>query len=164
MKHSSEVNSDSVGVKTRRSGLDRLAIWLIALTVLFLVLSVVKLFFHRENPQSATAPTPPFTDFRSEKPGAVHKITAKDLPAPYATSSRHSIGRALLIGRRMLGLRPPPDSKSNCSPRVLMSRARSQPRPTAMFSLPRAMLATSRYSAALPAMENRSRRRLLPPA
>ena len=29
----------------------------------------------------------PFTDFRSEKPGAVHKIAARDLPQPYATKS-----------------------------------------------------------------------------
>jgi glucose/arabinose dehydrogenase len=34
-----------------------------------------------------TAPTAPFTDFRYEKPGAVHKITAGDLPKPYATTS-----------------------------------------------------------------------------
>lgn len=32
-------------------------------------------------------PTPPFTDFRYEKPGTVRKITVKDLPAPYATQS-----------------------------------------------------------------------------
>lgn len=32
-------------------------------------------------------PTPPFTDFRYEKPGAVRKITASDLPQPYATHS-----------------------------------------------------------------------------
>jgi len=32
-------------------------------------------------------PTPPFTDFRYEKPGTVRKITVKDLPAPYATES-----------------------------------------------------------------------------
>jgi glucose/arabinose dehydrogenase len=32
-------------------------------------------------------PTPPFTDFRYEKPGTVRKITASDLPKPYATSS-----------------------------------------------------------------------------
>jgi glucose/arabinose dehydrogenase/cytochrome c5 len=48
---------------------------------------------------SATTPTPgaskiatpppiaPFTDFRYESPGTVHKITAADLPAPYATES-----------------------------------------------------------------------------
>jgi glucose/arabinose dehydrogenase len=39
------------------------------------------------NPQSASPPPAPFTDYRYEKPGAMHKITAKDLPAPYATKS-----------------------------------------------------------------------------
>jgi glucose/arabinose dehydrogenase len=33
----------------------------------------------------APAPTPPFTDFRYESPGTTRKITAADLPAPYAT-------------------------------------------------------------------------------
>jgi glucose/arabinose dehydrogenase len=32
-------------------------------------------------------PTPPFTDFRYEIPGATRKITVADLPAPYATRS-----------------------------------------------------------------------------
>jgi glucose/arabinose dehydrogenase len=36
---------------------------------------------------SAPPPTPPFTDFRYEKPGSGRKITVKDLPAPYATIS-----------------------------------------------------------------------------
>jgi mono/diheme cytochrome c family protein len=35
----------------------------------------------------AAPPTPPFTDFRYEKPGTVHKIMASDLPQPYATPS-----------------------------------------------------------------------------
>ena len=35
----------------------------------------------------APPPTPPFTDFRYEKPGTVRKITAGDLPQPYATQS-----------------------------------------------------------------------------
>jgi glucose/arabinose dehydrogenase/mono/diheme cytochrome c family protein len=35
----------------------------------------------------APPPTPPFTDFRYEKPGTVRKITVADLPAPYATQS-----------------------------------------------------------------------------
>ena len=35
----------------------------------------------------APPPSPPFTDFRYEKPGTVRKITVKDLPAPYATRS-----------------------------------------------------------------------------
>src|SRR5271168_469157 len=35
----------------------------------------------------APPPTPPFTDFRYEKPGTVRKITVSDLPRPYATQS-----------------------------------------------------------------------------
>src|SRR5271165_1843495 len=35
----------------------------------------------------AAPPTPPFTDFRYEKPGTVRKITVSDLPQPYATQS-----------------------------------------------------------------------------
>jgi len=35
----------------------------------------------------APPPRPPFTDFRYEKPGTVRKITANDLPEPYATPS-----------------------------------------------------------------------------
>ena len=33
------------------------------------------------------APTPPFTDFRFEKPGLTRKVTVADLPKPYATES-----------------------------------------------------------------------------
>ena len=35
----------------------------------------------------APMPTAPFIDFRLEEPGKIHKITAADLPAPYATES-----------------------------------------------------------------------------
>ena len=35
----------------------------------------------------AANPTSPFTDYRQEKPGTIHKITPSDLPAPYATQS-----------------------------------------------------------------------------
>jgi glucose/arabinose dehydrogenase/cytochrome c5 len=40
-------------------------------------------------PVKTNAPPPqaPFTDFRFEEPGKVRKITAQDLPAPYATDS-----------------------------------------------------------------------------
>ncbi|MGO9852585.1 MAG: PQQ-dependent sugar dehydrogenase [Steroidobacteraceae bacterium] len=38
-------------------------------------------------PISAPPPPAPFTDFRFEVPGAVHKITVGDLPAPYTTRS-----------------------------------------------------------------------------
>src|SRR5437588_7885204 len=43
----------------------------------------------------APPPTPPFTDFRYEKPGTVRKITVKDLPEPYATKSAEN-GPALV--------------------------------------------------------------------
>jgi glucose/arabinose dehydrogenase len=36
---------------------------------------------------TANPPVPPFTDFRYEKPGTFRKITLKDLPEPWATSS-----------------------------------------------------------------------------
>jgi glucose/arabinose dehydrogenase len=36
---------------------------------------------------ASSRPAPPFTDYRDEAPGKVHRITAGDLPAPYATKS-----------------------------------------------------------------------------
>jgi glucose/arabinose dehydrogenase len=39
---------------------------------------------------NAPPPTPPFTDFRYEKPGNVRKITVNDLPQPYATQSSNN--------------------------------------------------------------------------
>jgi glucose/arabinose dehydrogenase len=39
---------------------------------------------------NAPPPTPPFTDFRYEKPGTVRKITVNDLPQPYATQSANN--------------------------------------------------------------------------
>jgi mono/diheme cytochrome c family protein len=38
-------------------------------------------------PLNAPPPSAPFTDYRFEKPGNIHKITVKDLPAPFATPS-----------------------------------------------------------------------------
>ena len=35
----------------------------------------------------APLPPPPFTDFRYEQPGTLHRITMNDLPQPYATKS-----------------------------------------------------------------------------
>lgn len=45
--------------------------------------------------QSATPSQTPFTDYLSEKPGTIHKITAKDLPAPYATKSAWNWARTV---------------------------------------------------------------------
>ena len=39
------------------------------------------------SPIKASAPHPPFTDFRYEKPGTARKITVNDLPEPYETKS-----------------------------------------------------------------------------
>ncbi len=39
------------------------------------------------NPATAPPPTPPFTDFRYEKPGVTHKILPSDMPKPMATKS-----------------------------------------------------------------------------
>jgi glucose/arabinose dehydrogenase len=39
---------------------------------------------------NAPPPTPPFIDFRYEKPGTVHKITVNDLPQPFATQSANN--------------------------------------------------------------------------
>jgi glucose/arabinose dehydrogenase/mono/diheme cytochrome c family protein len=36
---------------------------------------------------NAPPPKAPFTDFRYEEPGKIHKITLKDLPAPFASTS-----------------------------------------------------------------------------
>ena len=37
--------------------------------------------------ETAPPPKPPFTDYRFEHPGQIHKIMSKDLPAPYETPS-----------------------------------------------------------------------------
>lgn len=37
--------------------------------------------------QDRPLPSEPFSDYRTQKPGAAHHITAKDLPAPFATKS-----------------------------------------------------------------------------
>jgi glucose/arabinose dehydrogenase/mono/diheme cytochrome c family protein len=42
------------------------------------------------SPIKASPPTPPFTDFRYEKPGTVRKITVNDLPKPYASNSANN--------------------------------------------------------------------------
>jgi glucose/arabinose dehydrogenase len=36
---------------------------------------------------AAPKPTPPFTDYRDQKPGVVRKLTVADLPEPFATAS-----------------------------------------------------------------------------
>ena len=54
----------------------------------------------------APAPKPPFTDFRYEKPGTMRKITAADLPAPYATNSAGNGPRVVPRPENMWPLAP----------------------------------------------------------
>jgi glucose/arabinose dehydrogenase len=54
---------------------------------LFLILAVNGVVPAATGASSAPAPAPPFTDYRYEKPGTIHKITPKDLPAPNASQS-----------------------------------------------------------------------------
>ncbi len=60
-----------------------------------------------KNAQSAAAPLAPFTDYRYEKPGTVHKITARDLPAPYATHSAMNWARVVDRPRNAWPQAPP---------------------------------------------------------
>ena len=46
---------------------------------------------------NAPPPQPPFTDFRYEQPGKIRKITAQELPAPYASESANDGPQ--LVGR-----------------------------------------------------------------
>jgi glucose/arabinose dehydrogenase len=66
-----------------------------AFAVLTLLISNAACAQNGKNAQSAALPQTPFTDYRYEKPGTVHKITAKDLPAPYATHSAMNWARVV---------------------------------------------------------------------
>ncbi len=54
---------------------------------LHLLFAAVLLSCFAYSQNSAPPPPAPFTDYRYEKPGAAHKITAQDLPQPYASKS-----------------------------------------------------------------------------
>ena len=56
---------------------------------------------------SAPPPQAPFTDYRYEKPGATHHITAKDLPAPFATKSAVNGPRVIDRPANVLPIAPP---------------------------------------------------------
>ncbi len=68
-----------------------------AFAILTLLISNSTCAQNGKSAQSAASPQAPFTDYRYEKPGTVHKITAKDLPAPYATHS--AMNWASVVGR-----------------------------------------------------------------
>ena len=60
---------------------------ILSLPVVLLIFSFNGCAVAKTGGSSAPPPTPPFTDYRYEKPGAVHKITPKNLPPPFATQS-----------------------------------------------------------------------------
>lgn len=53
-------------------------------------LLVISAYNGRTSGQEAARPTPPFSDYRTEKPGVLHKITVADLPAPFATQAANN--------------------------------------------------------------------------
>jgi glucose/arabinose dehydrogenase len=57
---------------------------------LFSVLSTISCRDRATKPAEAPAPRSPFTDFRGQRPGAVHKIAVSDLPEPNATPSANN--------------------------------------------------------------------------
>ena len=56
----------------------------LSIAVFFAVFSLGRLL---ESGRYSGAPKPPFTDYRYEKPGTMHRITVNDLPAPSRSSS-----------------------------------------------------------------------------
>ncbi len=56
--------------------------------------------------KTAAAPQGPFTDYRYEKPGTTHHITAKDLPAPFATKSAMNGARVVDRPANVLPIAP----------------------------------------------------------
>jgi glucose/arabinose dehydrogenase len=70
----------------RRAFLGVLAILFVALlsTVAYRTVSAAR---EKQAMAQTSAQNGPFTDFRAEKPGTVHHISAADLPQPYATPS-----------------------------------------------------------------------------
>jgi len=61
----------------------------------------------QDKASKASLPQGPFTDYRSEKPGTVHHITAKDLPAPFATKSAVNGPRVVDRPANVLPIAPP---------------------------------------------------------
>ncbi len=61
----------------------------------------------QDKSKNAPPPQAPFTDYRYEKPGATHKITAQDLPAPFATKSAANGPRVVDRPANVLPIAPP---------------------------------------------------------
>jgi glucose/arabinose dehydrogenase len=78
--------------------------FLIAVSTMFLVAGCASA---QNKGNNAPPPQGPFTDYRYEKPGATHHITAKDLPAPFATKSATNGPRVVDRPANVLPIAPP---------------------------------------------------------
>ena len=54
------------------------------------IVGAVAIYVARADGQDAPAAAPPFSDYRGEKPGVMHRITVADLPKPFATEAANN--------------------------------------------------------------------------
>jgi glucose/arabinose dehydrogenase len=54
------------------------------------IVGAVAIYVARADGQEAPAAAPPFSDYRGEKPGVMHRITVTDLPKPFATEAANN--------------------------------------------------------------------------
>ena len=70
-----------------RAAIPRTSVRTFGWTLLFAALTTVPACSSEQAAGGNGGPLPPFADYHGEMPGKVHRITAADLPAPYATKS-----------------------------------------------------------------------------
>jgi len=60
------------------------------LSLFAVIVGAVAIYVARADGQEAPAAAPPFSDYRGEKPGVMHRITVTDLPKPFATEAANN--------------------------------------------------------------------------
>ena len=60
------------------------------LSLFAVIVGAVAIYVARADGQDAPAAAPPFSDYRGEKPGVMHRITVADLPKPFATEAANN--------------------------------------------------------------------------
>ena len=60
------------------------------LSLFAVIVGAVATYVARADGQEAPAAAPPFSDYRGEKPGVMHRITVADLPKPFATEAANN--------------------------------------------------------------------------
>jgi glucose/arabinose dehydrogenase len=79
--HRHDLFMTSSSIRTRMVG---------TLSLLPIVVCVLAVYVVRADGQDAPLPAAPFSDYRTEKPGAMHRITVADLPKPFATEAANN--------------------------------------------------------------------------